>query len=170
MIRHYIIDGNNLIGKIKSIWELQKKDKQASREKLAFLLDRYFSKKKIKVTLHFDGFAGDAIKTYKVKIIYSDKKTIDIFELALEFKIIYSDKKTADQKIKNQIDNLKNPKLAAVVSSDNNVKQYAKLNSCTIINSEDFAKEVLNDRNTNIEQDKINQIDNEEMKRLFGVD
>ena len=151
MIRHYIIDGNNLIGKIKSIWELQKKDKQASREKLAFLLDRYFSKKKIKVTLHFDGFAGDAIKTYKVKIIYSDKKT-------------------ADQKIKNQIDNLKNPKLAAVVSSDNNVKQYAKLNSCTIINSEDFAKEVLNDRNTNIEQDKINQIDNEELKLLFGVD
>jgi hypothetical protein len=38
----FIIDGNNLIGKIKSLMDLQKKDKQASREKLVLILDRYF--------------------------------------------------------------------------------------------------------------------------------
>ncbi len=38
----YIIDGNNLIGKIASLMNLQKKDKQASREKLIYILDRYF--------------------------------------------------------------------------------------------------------------------------------
>jgi predicted RNA-binding protein with PIN domain len=45
-MKHYIIDGNNLIGKIKSFNQLQKKNKQQCREKLAFLLSRYFSKKK----------------------------------------------------------------------------------------------------------------------------
>ena len=50
----YIIDGNNLIGKISSLMSLQKKDKQASREKLVFLLDRYFSQKKANVTLNLD--------------------------------------------------------------------------------------------------------------------
>ena len=53
---HYIIDGNNLIGKIKHFSNIQKKDKQAAREKLALFLDRYFISKKAKVTLHFDGF------------------------------------------------------------------------------------------------------------------
>ncbi|MBL1215023.1 MAG: hypothetical protein HND52_16795 [Ignavibacteriae bacterium] len=151
MNKHYIIDGNNLIGKIKSIWEVQKKDKQASREKLAFLLDRYFIKKKTKVSLHFDGFAADAIRTSKIKIKYSDNKT-------------------ADSKIKIEIDQSKNPKLIAVVSSDNSVKQYAKLNSCTVINSEEFAEEIFRKEDNNIEEVKIKDINNEEIKRLFGVD
>ncbi len=43
---HYIIDGNNLIGKIKRFSSLQKKDKQTAREKLAFYVDRYFIFKK----------------------------------------------------------------------------------------------------------------------------
>jgi predicted RNA-binding protein with PIN domain len=148
MIKKYIIDGNNLIGKIKSIWELQQKDKQASREKLAFVLDRYFAKKKLKVSLHYDGFAADAIRTSKVKIFYSDNKT-------------------ADSKIKIEIDQSKNPKLIAVVSSDNSVKQYAKLNSCSVISSEEFGNEIFKKEDTDREEELIKQIDNNELLRLF---
>ena len=53
-MRHYVIDGNNLIGKIGSLHKLQNKDKQGSREKLAFILERYFSgKNNIKVNTSF---------------------------------------------------------------------------------------------------------------------
>ena len=148
MIKHYIIDGNNLIGKIKSIWELQKKDKQASREKLAFVLDRYFAKKKLKVSLHYDGFAADAIRTSKVKLFYSDNKT-------------------ADSKIKIEIDQSKNSKLIAVVSSDNSVQQYSKLNSCKVISSEMFGKEIYKKEDADREEELIKQIDNDELLRLF---
>ena len=71
MIKHYIIEGNNLIGKIPKLWEVQKKDKQSTRERLAFLLERYFHGRKIKVTLHFDGHPNQAIKTGNIKIEYS---------------------------------------------------------------------------------------------------
>ena len=69
-MKKYIIDGNNLIGKIQSLANLQKKDKQASREKLAHLVDRYFINKKIEVILNFDGFANQKINTSKIKLVY----------------------------------------------------------------------------------------------------
>ena len=60
----YIIDGNNLIGKVKQLNSLQKKDRQTAREKIAFMLDRYFRKKKVKVSLHFDGFQNTPVKIF----------------------------------------------------------------------------------------------------------
>ncbi len=84
-MKHYIIDGNNLIGKINSIHKMQQKDKQQSREKLAFMIDNYFHDKNAKVTIHFDGFKNLPIKLNQAKIIYSDSKS-------------------ADDKIKNQIE------------------------------------------------------------------
>ena len=102
-MRHYVIDGNNLIGKIGALQKLQNKDKQSSREKLAFLLERYFSgKNNIKVTLHFDGFPGQAIKIQNIKIIYSNKRT-------------------ADDEIKLQIEQEKNARNMIIISSDFNL-------------------------------------------------
>ena len=46
-MKKYLIDGNNVIGKIHSLANLQKKDKQASREKLVHLVDRFFANKKV---------------------------------------------------------------------------------------------------------------------------
>lgn len=151
MIKQYIIDGNNLIGKMKDLWELQNKDKQASREKLAFMLDRYFGQKKFTVTLHFDGFAAEAIRTSKIKIAYSENKT-------------------ADSRIKVEIDQSKNPRVIAVVSSDAGVRDYAKVNSCKTITSEGFARKLKADDNSNTEESIIKSIDDDEIKKMFGVD
>ena len=151
MIKKYIIDGNNLIGKISELWVLQQKDRQLSRIKLVKYLDQYFANKNVKVSLHLDGFASDPIPSSKIKINYSDNKT-------------------ADNKIKKEIDNSKNPKVLLVVSSDHSVQNYAKVNSCTILSSEDFNKMLKDKKSKKSEDDIAKSISNDEIKKIFGVD
>ena len=148
MQRKYIIDGNNLIGKIP---ELHGLDKQVLRAKLAFILERYFYNKKVNVSLHFDGFANTQIRARGLKITYSENRI-------------------ADDKIRDEISYAKNPKLITLVSSDNALRDFAKKNSCTIISSEEFNREMNKPANVNDEEKLIKGIDNEEMKRLFGIE
>ena len=149
---NYIIDGNNLIGKISSLKSLQKKDKQASREKLVYILDRYFIKKKANVTLHLDGHPNGRINSSKLKIVYSENIT-------------------ADEKIKKQISNSKSPRNIIVVTSDSNLAQFAKVCSTTIVSSEKFAAEISKSNSGIDEESLIKSINNiEEFKKLFGVD
>lgn len=150
-MKHYIIDGNNLIGKIPSIKKIQKSNKQASREKLAFLIGRYFSSGKNTVTLHFDGHPNEPIKVSHVKIKYSGSKT-------------------ADEKIKLEIERSKNPKNIIVVTSDGNVAEFAKVCSCEVIKSEDFRKKLHSQNPADEEKSRIEEINNqEEFKKIFGV-
>lgn len=151
MKRKYIIDGNNLIGKIPKLWDKQKKDKQSSREGLVFVLERYFLHKKVGVSLHFDGHQSSVIIGKGIKITYSENTN-------------------ADNKIKDEISFSDNPKLITVVSSDQNVLDFARVNSCTIIKSEDFARE-MNKIDSFVDEEKIAQsISNNEMKKLFGIE
>ena len=150
-MKHYIIDGNNLIGKIPTIKKLQKSRKQTSREKLAFLIGRYFSKSRNSVTLHFDGHLNEAIKVSGIKIKYSGSHT-------------------ADDKIKLEIERSKNPKNIIVVTSDNNVAEFARVCRCQVIKSEDFSKNLSAHSSSDDEQSRIDQINNsEEFKKLFGA-
>ena len=150
-MKHYIIDGNNLIGKIKSLNQLQKKNKQHSREKLAFLLSRYFNKKNTPVSLHFDGFENDAIKASGIKIIYSGSLT-------------------ADEKIKHEIERSENPKNNILVTSDSNLAEFGRVCSCQVLKSEEFAKQINSENSVNEEQAKIDAINStEEFKKLFGI-
>jgi len=150
-VKHYIIDGNNLIGKIKSLNQIQKRNKQHSREKLAFLLGRHFEKGKASVNLHFDGFENDAIRVSGIKIIYSASLT-------------------ADEKIKCEIEKSKNPKNNILVTSDNNLAEFGRVCSCDVIKSEEFAKQLLSSSSPNEEQAKIDAINSaEEFKKLFGI-
>lgn len=150
-MRKFIFDGNNLIGKISSLQKLKKADKQSAREKLAFLIDNYFHKKKFRVSLHFDGYPNLPIKLSAVKLIYSKNKT-------------------ADEKIKEEISSEKNPKNITVVTSDNNLKEFARVCSCTIINSEEFSVELTRANKKDEEEERIKSInDVEEFKRIFKV-
>ena len=146
----YLIDGNNLIGKIKSLSRIQKNDKQKSREKLAFMLDNYFSNKKHNAFLHLDGHSGDAIKTSFIRIQYSENKT-------------------ADERIKYQIAQTANRKNITVVTSDNNLAEYARVCSCTVITSESFARQLVAINDTDEEQKRIDEMNAEEFKKLFGA-
>jgi len=151
-MKHYIIDGNNLIGKINFLHKLQKKDKQRGREKLAFMIDNYFHDKKAKVTIHFDGFKNLPIKINQANIIYSDSKS-------------------ADDKIKKQIELANNRKNLVVISSDRNIQEFARVCSCSIIRSEEFAK-TIQSKNQDNEKDIIEKMNNnlDEWEKIFGED
>lgn len=149
-MKHFIIDGNNLIGKIKSLNQIQKKDKQHSREKLAFLLGRYFAKRKTSVNLHFDGFESVKINVSGIKIIYSGSIS-------------------ADEKIKREIEKSKNPKIITLVTSDSNLAEFGRVCSCQIIKSEAFSKQLLFS-GFDEEKSRIEELNNtEEFKKLFGI-
>jgi predicted RNA-binding protein with PIN domain len=151
-VKHYIIDGNNLLGKDRFLSQLQKKDKQQSREKLAFILSRYFSRKKTSVSLHFDGFEREVIKVPSIKIIYSGN---------------YS----ADDNIKREIENSKNPRNIILITSDTNLMEFGRVCSCKVIKCEEFAQ-LLNQANSNKEEQykSDSNVNVEEFKKLFGID
>jgi len=148
---HYIIDGNNLIGRVAVLSNLQNKDKHAAREQLVYILSNYFSGKKVKITLHFDGFEN-------IKINFSAGR------------IVYSGNKTADDKIKEQISSAKSRKNLIVVSSDNEIRNYAKACGCILLSIEEFNKLVYSKDPVNDEEKRIKEMnDIEEFKRLFNV-
>ena len=152
MMKDYLIDGNNLMGKISVIKKIQSKDKQLARERLVMLIEKFFNKRKGKVFLHFDGFQNNPLNLSKGKIIYSEKSN-------------------ADKKIKEQIEITKNRKNLIVISSDHEIQNFARVCSCDVLSSEEFAKELTSKRVINEEEKRIKSINNvEEFKKLFGAD
>lgn len=150
-MRRYIIDGNNLIGKIKSLQKIQKNDKQSAREKLVHVLESYFRGRKARVTLHFDGFQNTPIKMAAAKIVYSENKT-------------------ADDRIKSEISASKNPKLITVITSDNNLKEFARVCSASVISADEFAAELRKRNDKDEEEQRIRDMDSvEEFKKIFNV-
>jgi len=150
-VKHYIIDGNNLIGKIKSLCQIQKRNKQHSREKLAFILSRFFSRKKVSVSLHYDGFEKENIKVSNIKIIYSDNHS-------------------ADDKIKKEIERSKNPKNVILITSDSNLAEFGRVCSCQVKKCEEFLHLINSADSENEEQSRIDMLDDTvEFKRLFGI-
>ncbi|MBX3007962.1 MAG: NYN domain-containing protein [Melioribacteraceae bacterium] len=149
-MNHYIIDGNNLIGKIKPLMELQSNDRQTSREKIVSMLNQFFAGKKLKVTLHFDGFPNNAINLVKGRVVYSENKT-------------------ADEQIRSEIDRSKNPKLIVLVTSDNSLLNYGRVCSCKTIKSEEFYREIIksNHKSEESQQVKILEKENEIFLKLF---
>ena len=147
-MKHYIIDGNNLIGKIGALSKLQKRDKQGVRERLVFLIQQCFHDKKAKVSLHFDGHPAQPINFYEGRIIYSESNT-------------------ADEKIKEQIEITKNRKSIVVITSDNNLREFARVCGCGVLSGESFGKSITQKKVFSEEKPKIDS-DLEEFKRLFG--
>lgn len=149
-MHHFIIDGNNLIGKM---YRIKSKDKITEREQISFILERFFSGKKAKVSLHFDGHKNLPIKVSGIKIIYSENRT-------------------ADELIKNEIERATNRKNITLISSDNNLREFARVCSCSVMSSENFINEI-NSSQAGDEENKIIeslQQNKNEFKKLFGVD
>ena len=147
---HFIIDGNNLIGKLKITKTPHSLGKYSNRSGLVNLLNRYFAGKKMNMSLHFDGHFNSELHLSKGKIIYSEKHS-------------------SDNKIKIEIEKSKNPKLITLISSDRNLADYARLNSCKVIKSEKFVLEIqkIFEKNEEFEQVKILENEKELFIKLF---
>jgi predicted RNA-binding protein with PIN domain len=156
-MQEFLIDGNNLIHKLPQLVKVQSKDREAARSKLAFLLDRYFSGKKVKAYLHFDGFSERS---------FGEGERINVSNI----KIIYSSNKTADENIRKYIEKSSKRYLITVISSDrSDITGFAKVCGCKIISSEGFASKLQKLNSINEEESIIQSInDVEEFKRLFS--
>ncbi|MEI7813003.1 MAG: NYN domain-containing protein [Ignavibacteria bacterium] len=150
IMKHYIIDGNNLIGKIKSLQTIMHKDGQTAREKVVFMIENYFQGKQVKVSLCFDGYQKTVIRTVAAKIYYSDRQS-------------------ADDQIKRLIEQACNPRTIILVSSDHNLMQFANVCRCEVISSEKFAGELTHKKQSDSDDEKSNSISNAEIRKLFGV-
>ena len=149
-MNHYIIDGNNLIGKEKTLARIQAKDRQASRAQLVLFLNSYFAGKKCHLTLHLDGHANSPLHLSKGKIVYSENRI-------------------SDYHIRQEIDKSKNKKLIILVTSDHSLMNYGKVNSCTVMRSEDFSREMGQKGENNRELEVVKQLEKEKtfFKELF---
>ena len=150
LMNYYIMDGNNLIGRIKFLQQLHKKEKQASREKLIYFLNKYFAGKKIKLSLHFDGHPNLPLSISKGKITYSLNQP-------------------SDNLIRKEIENSSNPRLITLVTSDYSLINFGRVCGCKVISSDDFYRGTEKSSSKNEESDKIIQLekDNDEFLKLF---
>jgi len=148
----YIIDGNNLIGKIKSLSLLQKKDRHSSREKLTHILNRYFSGKKVRISLHFDGHPNISLPFSKGNIHYSLSQP-------------------SDNLIKKEIENSKNCRLLILVTSDHNLMNFGKVCGCSILSSEEFFDLIEKSLEKDDESEKIRELEKQkdEFLKLFRI-
>ncbi len=130
-MRKFLIDGNNLINfhpKLKSDFS---KDKILARENLVQLVIDFMLNSKNEATIFFDGFpTAEASQETKHSFI---KAGSNVF-------IKYSRSSSADSILKKTIDNEKNKRILVIVSSDHEVTNYGRINSCHTKSSEDFAK------------------------------
>jgi len=151
-MKTFLIDGNNLIGKIKILFAVQQKDKQASREQLVFLLEKYFKNQKNKGIVYFDGFQSTAIASNYLKIKYSQSQT-------------------ADDIIREDISHAKNSKNLIVITSDSALSNFAQACSCEVIKSEVYYAHYLQSKTNESESGIIDKLNNrtDEFKKLFGV-
>jgi predicted RNA-binding protein with PIN domain len=149
--KHYIVDGNNLIGKDKALSKIQRTDMAGARKSALALLETFLHENKVRISCHFDGHPDDTIKARGIQINYSFKKEADYF-------------------IKKEIDSIINKNNVVVVTSDSNVAQYARISGCSVVSSEEFIRGLRGGKRIDKEEEKIRQINNvDEFKRLFGV-
>ena len=72
--------------------------------------------------------------------------------------------------IKKEIEDSKNPRNLVVITSDSNLKDFARKCSCKIISSEEFSKQIKSASSEEEESRRIQELNNpEEFKKLFGV-
>jgi len=151
MKTHYLIDGNNLIGKISHIAKIHKKSPQSSREVLYNAVMSHFASKKCDVTLYFDGHENISLPRSQVKVDYSRNSS-------------------ADDHIRSFISKCLSRAHLILVSSDKALGDFAKKCSCKVMLSEEFQSILLHKSDDDIEPLKVSSLSNSnaEFIRLFS--
>lgn len=109
-----ILDGNNLIHKIPHLKELFLKDKESTQLALIEAVRTNFSGRE-KIIFVFDGFGNIKLEG-----------------------VIYSKEITADEIIRKEIEQFSDHKKLKVISSDNSIRNLAKVCGCDVQKSEEF--------------------------------
>lgn len=122
-----VIDAYNLIHKVSELDSLLDKDQDACVDALIAKLQSGISSR-TKVLAVFDGFGKNkSARNIEIKFAKTSSGT---------------DYGNADKLIKSIIERTRNKKLTTIVSSDNEIKWFAKECGCKYQTSEDFWKEL----------------------------
>lgn len=139
----YLIDGNNLMPKIRKTSAIQASDPQGAREMLVLLLGNKAVFKKDAISLYFDGYENGRITSSGISIVYSGNKEADFF-------------------IRREIDNSRSRSGIIVVSSDHGIINLAKVCGCRVIKSEEMAQMLESSgKNNDDESETIKKLKNE---------
>jgi predicted RNA-binding protein with PIN domain len=158
---HYILDANNLMYKDRQLHSLLKTSLDYAQTALIKLINDYAARyKKYRITVVFDGSADVDLPIAKNVFVKSSGSDL------------------ADSLIKELVRIEENPRLCTVVSSDMEVYNYARLNSCQAVLCEQFLSELLEtskSKNINAETDSekpagVSKKEIRRMKELFGVE
>ncbi|MCP4148024.1 MAG: hypothetical protein GY757_09775 [bacterium] len=118
----YIIDGNNLVGSSPDI----SLDDPEARAKILYIVRQYQNNRKNNVVIVFDGDPGSD----EINGVPGD---------ASKFSIVYSRHgNSADNEIKGILDRLNYYKDVTLVTSDKNLKSFAKKKGVKTVNSIEF--------------------------------
>ncbi len=153
-VKTYIVDGYNLIHKSSKLKKIFTEDPKLARENLVSILSDFFSRRKDRCILVFDGNINipSSLSTPAVRVIFSRPPN------------------KADDEIKRIImsKNLKERKNLIVVSSDNEIINCAKACGAERLSSEDFLKLINSKNKTSYDDEKlIIKLTEEEIKRMF---
>lgn len=121
-MKKFLIDGNNVINYHPKLKEKFLRNKENAKDDLALVVGDFLVNTKNEATIFLDGF--ETVHSY-VKCNRS-------------LSIKYSRNLTADEVIKRTIDLEKNKRILVVVSSDIEVKNYARINDCEVKTSATF--------------------------------
>ncbi len=148
----YVIDAYNVLHRITSLRGKLKKDFSGARDVFLLKLSAFVLRGSRKVVVVFDGSGANAeAGAGNLRIVYADPG------------------KSADLKIKQIIDQGRNPRNLVVVSSDAEVARYGRLNACRLLSAEEFIGLLDRDRNRGGSEkpSNISESEKEELLRLF---
>ena len=119
-----IIDTYNIMHKVRALHLLLKQEQDVIVDTMILKMQSYFNRRGVKITLVFDGY-GKNKHSGNVEVKFSQTNVSHGYE-------------NADMLIKALIDKTRNKKLIRVVSSDNEVTNYARECGCKIQSAQGF--------------------------------
>ncbi|MCM8765430.1 MAG: NYN domain-containing protein [Candidatus Omnitrophica bacterium] len=124
MSLHFIVDGYNLMKQVPHI--LGRREFRDREDFILFLeLERPYGSRRNKVTVVFDG-----------------KEDVYLPKINSEIEIIFSRGETADERIKRMVEKL-NKKNLVVISNDNEIKYFAKIQGVSVMGAEEFLGRII---------------------------
>lgn len=134
-----IIDAYNLLHKVRDLQILLKQDQDVAVDVMVAKMQSHFRNNRVKVILVFDGF-GKNKHIGNIDAKFSKTNTSHGYE-------------NADELIKALIEKTRNKRLIRVVSSDNEIKNFARECGCKTQGSAGFWGELKEKRILRMERD-----------------
>jgi len=151
-VKHYILDGHNILHKDSGDQPRNTAGRAQACNGLIMRCQRFIAGTANKCTVVFDGHPPGEIAT--------DIKNVHV---------TFSYDREADTIIKSFIERSKNPRNLIVVSDDTEIKNFARVHSCTILSVAAFLKKINESGNTGeSEKPSVDDLSIQEWLKIFN--